>query len=185
MIIVSSHLFQGYLDLCLFSESLPSLTRAINALHMLNYLTIIKPLWHRWFCCPCMHAKSLQSCLTLVTLWTHQAPLSMWFSRQEYWSGLHVLLQGIFPTQESNLHVLCLLHCQACSLPLVPARKPFVILILRSMTWCTEKLLNKVRMYSYWITHPGLGPLSNRTHIYLFIYLTVPRLSWDMWDLVP
>ena len=29
-------------------------------------------------------------CLTLVTSWTvaHQAPLSMRFSRQEYWSGL-------------------------------------------------------------------------------------------------
>ena len=38
----------------------------------------------------CMHAKSLQLCLTLVTPWTefHQAPLSMEFSRQEYWSGL-------------------------------------------------------------------------------------------------
>ena len=31
-----------------------------------------------------------QSCLTLVTSWTiaRQAPLSMGFSRQEYWSGL-------------------------------------------------------------------------------------------------
>ena len=37
----------------------------------------------------CMHAKLLQSCL-FVTLETvaHQAPLSMEFSRQEYWSGL-------------------------------------------------------------------------------------------------
>ena len=36
-----------------------------------------------------MLAKSLQSCL-FVTLWTValQAPLSMGFSRQEYWSGL-------------------------------------------------------------------------------------------------
>ena len=31
-----------------------------------------------------------------------QAPLSMGFSRQEYWIGYHVLLQEIFPTQESN-----------------------------------------------------------------------------------
>ena len=30
-------------------------------------------------------------------------------SRQEYWSGLHFLLQGIFPTQGSNT---CLLHCR-------------------------------------------------------------------------
>ena len=30
------------------------------------------------------------------------------------------LLQGIFLTQGSKLHLLCLLHWQACSLPLVP-----------------------------------------------------------------
>ena len=39
-----------------------------------------------------------------------QAPLSMRFSRQEYWSGLHALLQGIFPAQGSNPHLLQLLH---------------------------------------------------------------------------
>ena len=41
-------------------------------------------------------------------LWNvaRQAPLSMGFSRQEYWSGLHVLLQGIFPTQGLNPGVL-------------------------------------------------------------------------------
>ena len=55
-----------------------------------------------------------------ATPWTvtHQAPLSMEFSRQEYWSGLPFLLQGIFPTQESNLSLLCLLHWQTGSLPL-------------------------------------------------------------------
>ena len=37
-----------------------------------------------------LHAQLLQSCLTLFDLWTiaHQAPLSMGFSRQAYWSGL-------------------------------------------------------------------------------------------------
>ena len=35
-------------------------------------------------------AKSLQSCPTIANPWivAHQAPLSMGFSRQEYWSGL-------------------------------------------------------------------------------------------------
>ena len=42
-----------------------------------------------------------------------QAPLSMGFPRQEYWSGLPFSSQGIFPTQGSNLH---LLHWQANSL---------------------------------------------------------------------
>ena len=36
-----------------------------------------------------------------ATLWTvvQQAPLSMEFSSQEYWSGLSYFLQGIFLTQ--------------------------------------------------------------------------------------
>ena len=38
---------------------------------------------------------------------TTQSPLSMGFSRQEYWSGLHSLLQGIFLTQGLNLG-----HCR-------------------------------------------------------------------------
>ena len=37
-----------------------------------------------------LHAKSLQSCLTLLTPWTiaHQAAPSMRFFRQEHWDGL-------------------------------------------------------------------------------------------------
>ena len=38
--------------------------------------------------------------------------------------GGHFLLQGIFPTQGSNLRLLCLLHLQADSLPLAPPGKP-------------------------------------------------------------
>ena len=41
--------------------------------------------------------------------------------RQEYWSGLHFLLQGSSPTQGSNLH---LLHWWADSLPAEPQGKP-------------------------------------------------------------
>ena len=49
-----------------------------------------------------------------VTPWTvaHQAPLSMGFSKQEHWSGLPFPSLGIFPTQRSNLCLLCLLHCR-------------------------------------------------------------------------
>ena len=45
-----------------------------------------------------MGAKSLQLCLTLVTLWTAacQAPLSMGFSRQKFWSGLPFPSPGDF-----------------------------------------------------------------------------------------
>ena len=52
------------------------------------------------------------SCLGHVQLFvapgtvTQQAPLSMGFFRQEHWSGLPCLLQGIFPTQGLNLGLL-------------------------------------------------------------------------------
>ena len=39
-----------------------------------------------------------------------QAPQAMELSRQEYWSGCHAFLQGIFLTQGSNPHFLYLLH---------------------------------------------------------------------------
>ena len=53
--------------------------------------------------------KSLSRVRLFATPWTvaYQAPLSMGFSRQEYWSGF--LLQGIFLTQGSNWG---LLHCR-------------------------------------------------------------------------
>ena len=54
-----------------------------------------------------------------ATPWTVacQAPLTMEFPRQEYWSGLH-FLQGIFPAQWLNPSLLSLLRWQADSLPL-------------------------------------------------------------------
>ena len=48
-----------------------------------------------------------------------QAPLSVGFSRQEYWSGLPFSFsRGIFLIQGSNSSLLSLLHWQAGSLPL-------------------------------------------------------------------
>ena len=69
--------------------------------------------WDRILCmCVCSVLSE-----SLETPWTvaRQAPLSMGFSRQEHWSGLPFLLQGIFPNHGLNLH---LLHWQADSLPL-------------------------------------------------------------------
>ena len=62
-----------------------------------------------------------------VTQWTIacQALLSMGFSRQEYWSGLLCPSPRIFPTQELNPSLLCLLHSQADSLPLAPPGRSF------------------------------------------------------------
>ena len=87
----------------------------------------------------CIAVESLGHVRLFETPWTaaHQAPLSMGFSQQEYWSGLpflspkntgvgcYALFQGIFPTQGSNLCLLLLLPWQAGSLPLAPPGKTF------------------------------------------------------------
>ena len=74
---------------------------------------------------------------SLQPLWTvaRQAPLPMRFSKQEYWSGLPFFLQGIFPTRGTNPHLLCLLHWQARSLPLVLHGKP-------TISWSLLKLMS-------------------------------------------
>ena len=68
-----------------------------------NYHNIVNQLYE-W--------KSLSCVRLFATPWTvaHQSPLSMEFSRQEYWSeGWYFLLQGIFLPQEVNPG---LLHCR-------------------------------------------------------------------------
>ena len=76
--------------------------------------------------CMCEHAQLLESCPTLcdpvdcTVAAPPKSPLSMGFSRQEYWSGLPCPPPGIFLTQGSNPCLLCLLDWQADSLPLAP-----------------------------------------------------------------
>ena len=75
--------------------------------------------------CVCM-LSCFSHAWQFVTLWTVacQALLSMNYPGKSTGVGFHVILQGIFPTQGSNPGLLCLLHLQVSSLPLVPLRKP-------------------------------------------------------------
>ena len=58
-----------------------------------SYRSIKIEYWiQRRYCCKCMHAHSLSCVQLFATPWTVpcQAPRSMRFFRQEYWSGLPV-----------------------------------------------------------------------------------------------
>ena len=88
------------------------------------------PMVSRVYVCACV--LSCFSCVQLfVTLWTvaHQAPLSVGFSRQEYWRGLtcslpaDLLHPGIQPASR-------LLYWQMGSLPLAPPGKPSRVYML-------------------------------------------------------
>ena len=84
-----------------------------------------------WSMCP----KSLQSCPTLCSPMDCSLPGSFcpWDSPgKNTGMACHTLLQGIFLTQGSKTHLLCLLHWQVKSLPLAPPGRftkfPFIIL---------------------------------------------------------
>ena len=81
----------------------------------------------------CMHAKLLQSCLTLCFPMDCSPPgsSSMGFSRQEYWSGLLCPPPGDLPDSGIKPGSRAL---QADSLPLVPPRKPWHL--LPNGIWC-------------------------------------------------
>ena len=75
----------------------------------------------------CVPAKLLQSCPTLCYPMDCSPPGSSVHEDSKGKNtgvGCHALLQGIFPTQGSNLHLLGLLHWQAGSLSVAPPGKP-------------------------------------------------------------
>ena len=73
--------------------------------------------------CCCFIAKSR---LTLGTLWTMtcQAPLSVEFPRQEYWSGLPFSSPGNLPDPGIEPMSLVSPALQVDSIPLAPPGKP-------------------------------------------------------------
>ena len=74
----------------------------------------------------------LSSMCLLMASWTVTRLLSPWNSPGKNTGvGCHFLLQGIFPTQGFNPWLLCLLHWQVDSLPLVPPEKPWMLLNIR------------------------------------------------------
>ena len=86
---------------------------------------VFKPYYNTCIYILCMPSRF--SCVWLFsTPWTvvYQTPLSVEFSRQEYWSGLPFPIPGDLPNQGSNPHLLLLLYSQADSLLLVPPGKP-------------------------------------------------------------
>ena len=74
--------------------------------------------------CACSVVSVVSDSLWPHGLW-HTRLLCPWDSLGKNTGvGCHALLQGTFLAPGSNLHLLCLLHWQAGSLPLVPSGKP-------------------------------------------------------------
>ena len=91
------------------------------------------------------------------------------------WLGCHALLQRIFPTQESSLCFLCLLHWQAGSLPLAPPGKheasllkwqlgmPIGILFSKELTLIMPKIIFHLLIYCYLLLLSVSGSCTSNT----------------------
>ena len=86
--------------------------------------------------------KSLSRVRLFTTPWTvaYQAPLSMGFSRQEYWSGVPFPSPEIFPTQGSNPRLPC---CRQALLPSEPPGKLQHLRMLQTCRICFRHLLSE------------------------------------------
>ena len=73
------------------------LLASLSQLYLLNFSMLFLPLLFPFLIF--VKVWSAQSCLMLCNPWTaaHQAPLSMGFPRQEYWSGLPFPSPGYLP----------------------------------------------------------------------------------------
>ena len=98
-------------------------------------------------------AKSPQSCLTLCNPMDCSPPCSSVHGDspgKNTGVGSHALLQGILPTQGSNLYLSCLLHWQMGSLPLVPLYSWFIIYYLCLNTTISFNLSELLRDDIHW-----------------------------------
>ena len=82
-------------------------------------------LWQVWpWDMACEMCVCMLSCFSRVQLFVTPWTVARQAPGKNTGVGGHSLLQGIFPIQGVNSHLLCLLHWQPSSLPLVPPGKP-------------------------------------------------------------
>ena len=109
--------------------------------------------------------------------WTvaHQAPLSMEFSRQEYWSGLSFPTPGDLSNPGSNLYLLSLLHWQANSL--AGPGKPH-----REITFAQSRTISQCQGWrksrSLWWKLKFLTTY-HRVYFFFFLQLNVLTTPWN------
>ena len=114
-----------------------------------------------------------------ATLWTvaHQAPLSMGFFRQEYWSGLPFLPPGDLPDPA----------IEPCPLPLAPPGKPFKQLSFETVTYCCRQINipSIIIFYFYhFLSQSTYSPISWSLPIMSYLY-TSPFLCIHNFFLFP
>ena len=120
--------------------------------------------------CWCCYSLSCIQLSEISRTVTCQAPLSMGFPRQEYWSGLSFFFQKIFPTQGSKLHLLpgrqILYHWSTWEVQFLILWSILINIMILSKSYISE--VNPV--YSI-LRHNQFGLLI--LHLWSFAYISV------------
>ena len=101
--------------------------------------------------------------------------------------GCHFLLQGIFPTQGLDLHFLCLLHCQADSLPLhhLGTPKKDIHMSNKHRKWYSTSLIIRIMQLKttvrYHLTHVEMTVIK-KTHTKKMLEDVEKRKSLYCWS---
>ena len=100
------------------------------------FINLIKE--YLYLSCLCCVLSRFSCVLLFVTPWSVPTRLSCWRDSPGKNTGVscHAILQGIFLTEGSNLHLLCLLHWQAGSLPLVAFGKSLIPISIFLLSVC-------------------------------------------------
>ena len=112
------------------------------------------PLPHPPACCKLIHL----SCLALCNPWTlaRQAPLSMRFSRQEYWSGLSCPLPGDLPDPGIQLKSIISPALTGGSLPLVPRGKSLLHALITLKSFFSVGMCACISVFLVWGVNVGM-----------------------------
>ena len=127
-----------------------------------------------------VHVCSPQSCLTLCDpVQARQAPLSMGFFRQEYWSGLPYPPPEDLPNPEIEPVLLHPLHWQVCSLPLTPPGKSIKCTVIAKSITCTSTIMH---IFSVKIDSNIVLQKFTMTHIHVFVKIFIYLYAYQIWD---
>ena len=144
------------------SPDLMILLLMLSEKNLIGYFYIIPFLEH---CC-LVDKSGLIPCNPMDS---HQAPLSMRFPRQEYWSGCYFLLQRLFLTQGLNLH-----FPQADSFTIEPPGKPLYDIPKQQncmdeeqMSDCLGLMIREGGQYGYKGVHDLGKPCYDETVVHL------------------
>ena len=135
-LITTSYVKSGFSE-CLSLESILEQLHAVilYIFHILYYIHFILGTLYSLGYLMLMLSCSVMSDSVIPWSVVRQAPLSMGFFSQEYWSGLPFPTPGDLPHPAIGPIFICILHRQADSLPLCHLGIPIICLVMRLPWW--------------------------------------------------